>query len=141
MGFSARWCVCRQTKWEFWGEKLEESVGPRRPGDHRSVNVFASQERCSFESFATLKYGLSSSVVYIVGGHVAKGFVIPPRVVVGDKLRDFLPQVVGVLPDHEMHLLLAGSVIALDLSVRLRMIRRGEDMPQSLGLQVFAERF
>ena len=120
---------------------MEESVGPRGPGDHRSVDLFAPQERCSFEGFTTLQYGLSSSVVYIVGGHVAKGFVIPRGVVVGDKGGNFLPQVVGVLSDHEMDLLLAGSVVALDLSVRLRMIRRGKNVPQSLGLQVLAERF
>jgi tungstate transport system substrate-binding protein len=115
-------------------EEIRGESRPRKPGGHCWVYLLAPQERCSFKSFATLQYCLSSLVVYIVRGHVAKGFVVSPRVVVGDKLRDFLSQAVGVLPDHEMHFFLAGSVIALDLSVGLRVIRRGKNMIQPLGL-------
>ncbi len=65
--------------------------------------------------------------------------MIATRVVVGDKTRDLLPQIVGILPDDQVDLLLAGPMIALDLPVGLRVIRRGEYMRQPLGFEVFAE--
>jgi hypothetical protein len=69
------------------GKKLEESVGLWKPGD-RSVHVHALHERLSFEIFCELEYGLSSSVAYVIGCHVAKGFVITPPVVATDKPSD-----------------------------------------------------
>jgi hypothetical protein len=55
---------------------LEESLGPRRPEDHRSVDLLTPQQRFLFDSFATLQYSLSSPVVYVTGRDVAKRFVI-----------------------------------------------------------------
>jgi hypothetical protein len=71
-----RQAVCRQTKWAFLGERLEESAGPRMPGD-RSVDFLAPQERCSFESFAPAMCGLSSPILsgwcYLQRIHWVKG--------------------------------------------------------------------
>ena len=86
---------------------------------------------------AAHQYGLSSPVVYVIGRDVAKRFVISTRVVVGDKPPDLVPQIVGILPDDAVDLLLARPMIALDLSVRLRVVRRGKDMPLPLGFQGF----
>lgn len=41
-----------------------------------------------FKALAAFQYSFSSAKVYVIRGHVAKGFVIPPRVVVGDKPRE-----------------------------------------------------
>ena len=105
------------------------------------VEFLAPHERFPLKSFTALQYSLSSPVVYVIGRDVAKCFVISTCVVVRDKACDLLLQFVGILPDDEVDLLLTGPMIALDLSVRLRMIRGGEDMRQSLGFQVFVERF
>gem|GEM_PF-4846423 len=48
-----------------------------------------------FKALATLQYSFSSAKVYVIRGHVAKGFVIAPRGVVGDKPRVLLQQIVG----------------------------------------------
>ena len=110
------------------------------PGDS-SVDLLAPHERFPLKSFTALQYSLPSPVVYVIGRDVAKCFVIATRVVVVDKPRDLVLQIVGVFPDNETNLLLAGAMIALDLSVGLGMVRGGKDMPYTLGLQVFAERF
>jgi len=67
--------------------------------------------------------------------------VTAPCAVVGDKLYDLLLQIVGALPDNEIDPFLAGSMMALDLSVRLRMIRRGEDMPHQIHLEKASDPF
>ena len=81
-----------------------------------------------FKALATLQYSFSSAKVYVIRGHVAKGFVIAPRVVVGDKTRDLLHKIVGILPYDPGYFLLAGSMIPFDLPVGLRVIRRSEYM-------------
>ena len=113
-------------------------MGLRRPGD-KSVDFLAPHERFSFEVFATLQYSLSSAVLYVIGCYVARGFVVATRVVVANEASDLLPYVVGILPYDEGEPLLARPMIALNLAVGLGMIRRGEDMPQSLCFQIFAE--
>ena len=109
------------------GAELEESFGPRRPGDSL-VAFLAPHKRFPFKGFATLQYGLSSSVVYVIRCDVAKGFVIATCVVVADKPRDLLPQIVGIFPDKKVDLLLAGPMVALNLAIGLGMIRGGKDV-------------
>ena len=91
------------------------------------------------KDLATLQYSFSSAEVYVIRGHVAKGFVIAPRVVVGDKPRDLLHEIIGILPYDLVYFLLAGSMIPFDLPVGLRVIGRSEYMGQPLGLEVFAK--
>jgi hypothetical protein len=57
-----------------------------------------------------------------------KRFVIPPLVVEGDEPTDLLLKLCRRFPREQVHLLLARSVIPLDLAVGLRVERRGEDM-------------
>jgi len=68
-----------------------------------------------------------------------KPLVIPLTVVPRDEPGDLGLQVARRLPHHEVHLFFARSVIPLDLAVGLRMVRRGQDVPQAPAFQVQAE--
>ncbi len=85
--------------------------------------------------------GISSSEVHVIGCDVAQGLVIAPGVVVVDEDLDLTLQLPGCLPDNEVNAFLAGTVVAFDLSVGLGMIGGGQDVPQSLGLQIMNEVF
>ncbi len=78
------------------GDKLENSLGLRRPGD-KLVYFITPHKRFSFKSSAALHYRLSSPIVYFIGRDVAKRFVIATRVVVTDKSPNLLLQMVGIL--------------------------------------------
>jgi len=71
-----------------------------------------------------------SAEVYIVRRQVAKAFVIPLGVVPGDETRDLGLHLSRRLPHDQVDVLLAGPVVPFDLTVGLRVVRRGEDVPQ-----------
>ena len=67
--------------------------------------------------------------------------MVAPGVVVVDEDCDFPLQLPGCLPDDEVNAFLARTMVAFDLPVGLGMIGGGQDVTQSLGLQILTKVF
>ena len=85
-------------------------------------------KRSCFQCGRAGKNRFPSAEVYVIGRHVAKGFVIALAVVVVDEAGDLPFQGHQRLPDLQEHALFAGAVIPLDLAVGVWMVRAGQDV-------------
>ena len=65
--------------------------------------------------------------------------MIPPAVVIPDESANLTLQLLRRLKHQQIHLLLAASVIPLNLAVRLRMIRTRQNMADPPDLQILAK--
>ena len=99
--------------------------------------IFSSvPDRSFFYCLAFLEDSLFAAEVDVIGGNIAQCFMIPPTVVPSNESRDFLLQLIRVFPYLQLDLLFQGTVIPFNLAIGLRVVRRRQDVPYSLLLQV-----
>ena len=93
----------------------------------------------SFDPFSLFEDGLAASEVDIGRGEVLQALVVSPVVVVFDEGIDLLPEIAGKIVVFQQNAVLQGLVPALDLALRLGMIRRTAGMLHAFVLQPFCQ--
>ena len=85
-------------------------------------------DRVAFGPFAVVEDGLSSSEVDIGGCQVLQALVVAAEIVVLDEAADVRFEISGQVIIFEQDSVLKRLMSALDLALRLRMIRRSANM-------------